>query len=190
MNRGCLLLALASSLPLPAAAVCWQPEVAASSVTFVAQQAGAPVEGRFGRFDGLLCLDEAAPGEDKVLFSVETGSVDMGMPEFDAAMRGPDFLDSSRWPVARFVSHGVQSRGAGHYVVAGSLTIRDKTRDIEVPFRTSSGNGRTTLSGETVIRRLDHDLGLGEWSDTRWIGADVTIKLEITLTPRPASSTP
>jgi polyisoprenoid-binding protein YceI len=181
------LIAAMTMNALPAAAQCWVPDTANSSVTFIAEQAGAPIEGRFQTFSGRLCIDEAAPTNNSVMLRIDTASVDMGLPEFDDAMRGSDFLDAARWPAATFRGTQLKALGGKKYAVSGQLTIRDKTHAITVPFELSTSGSHATLIGESVITRLDYDLGLGEWSDTRWVGAQVKVKLNVTLHLDPAA---
>ncbi len=175
----CLLLLLPGS---PVAAACWRADPAASDVQFIATQAGAPIEGTFRRFDGRVCLDAASPGQDIVAVTVETASVDMGIPEFDAEMRGPLFFDSARWPAARFESTGIRLLGPGRYAVTGRFTLRDRTRIIEAPFTLAEVPGGAVISGDIALQRLDYDIGLGEWRDTRWVGNEVLLRFRVALT--------
>lgn len=177
------LLCLLLLLPGTAAAACWRADPAASDVRFVATQAGAPIEGTFRRFAGRVCLDAAQPDPGIAQVTVETGSVDMGIPEFDAEMRGPLFFDSARWPVARFEGTAIRSLGAGRYAVTGRFTLRDRTRTIEAPFTLVQGEGTAVISGDIALQRLDYDIGLGEWLDTRWVGNEVLLRFRVGLTP-------
>lgn len=178
----CLFL-LALATPPAASAACWQPDPDASEVRFSATQAGAPIEGTFRRFHGRICIDTAHPGQSSIDVSVDTASVDMGLPEFDAAMRGEEFFDSARWPAARFVSSGVRALDGDRYAVSGTFTIRDRTRNMEVPFRLSLQDGATSIQGDLKLNRLDYDIGLGEWRDTRWVGDEVTLRFRVALIP-------
>lgn len=164
-----------------AAADCRSPEPAPSHVEFVATQAGAPFEGAFRQFDGRICLDPAHPEQGKIEVSVDTGSVDTGLPEFDDALRGPDFFDSGRWPQATFRSEKIEALGNDQFKVRGTFTLRDVTRGIEVPFFMKPGADGPVLEGEMTINRLDYDVGLGEWQDTRWVGDPVILKFSVKL---------
>lgn len=180
-----LLCSLALLAPDAAFAACWQPDPARSEVRFAATQAGAPIEGTFHRFSGHICLGAGQPQQELVQVSIDTGSVDMGLPEFDAAMRGAEFFDSMRWPAAHFVSTGVRTLGGDRYVVMGKFTIRDRTRDVEVPFVLASQDGVLAIQGEMTIQRLDYDVGLGQWRDTRWVGNEVKLRFRVALVPGP-----
>jgi polyisoprenoid-binding protein YceI len=166
-----------------AGAACWQPDPAASDVQFAATQAGAPIEGAFRKFTGHICIDEAQPERGLIDVSIDTASVDMGLPEFDEAMRGADFFDVARWPAARFVSTGIRPSGTGRYIVAGRFTIRDRTRDVEVPFKWKSVGGAARVEGEMTLKRLDYDIGLSQWRDTRWVGDEVLLRFSVALKP-------
>ncbi len=179
------LTLLLAAWAISAGADCFQPESASSTVVFVASQAGAPFEGAFKNFSGCVCLDPASPETGNINIIIDTAAVDTGIPEFDDALRGADFFDTVRWPTARFVSIGIQSMGNGKYSVRGQFTLRDITREIEVPFLlTQTTGGGSQISGETTIKRLDYDIGLGEWRDTRWVGEEVMLRFNVKLSAK------
>ena len=187
MMRLCISLILGNVListsPL-AAADCWTPVPAADSIVFNTTQAGAPFQGEFTKFAGRVCLNQPRAQNDYIRVSVQTASVDTGLPELDEALRGPDFFEVSRWPQASFVSTSIRALDAGHYEVTGKLTLRDVTHEIRVPFGfTPVAGGGARLQGTLDFKRLDYDIGLGQWKDTRWVGNEVDVKFSVTLVP-------
>jgi len=44
--------------------------------------------------------------------------------------------------------------------------------------------GKPLVSGSFTLDRLDYGIGTGEWSDTRWLGAEVKIDFSATLSRR------
>jgi len=182
-SRDALLFLLLPAYSVVAGAECWKPDPSPSKVVFVASQAGAPFEGSFRSFSGCICLDPANPETGNMEINIDTAAVDTGIPEFDDALRGADFFDTARWPTARFTSTAIKSTGEGKYSVRGQFTLRDITREIEVPFSmTPAQAGGMQISGQTVIKRLDYNIGLGEWRDTRWVGDEVTLRFTVALT--------
>ena len=187
MTRIAIVIAV-GSLALGAApfasAACWAPVPAANSIVFTTTQAGAPFQGQFKQFGGLVCLGQGPGQDDRMQVSVRTVSVDTDLPELDDALRGPDFFDVSRWPQASFVSTSIKVLSAGHYEVTGKLTLRNVTREITVPFSfTPAAGGSARLQGTLDFKRLDYDIGLGQWRDTRWVGDKVDVKFSVTLVP-------
>lgn len=65
----------------------------------------------------------------------------------------------------------------------GTLEIKGKRREVNVPFRLQSG-GPPAVSGSFTLKRLDYDIGTGEWTDTRWLGAEVNVEFSATLSRR------
>jgi len=172
--------------PIPAAGAaptgCWQTTNDPPPVTFTATQAGAPITGRFLHYEGRLCLpDGDGSGQAKV--DISTGSIDMGMSEFDKEMRGPLWFDSERWPRAEFRADRVEHLDGNRYRISGELTIRDITRPFSAEVELNPTSGSLDVAGDVELSRLAFDLGTGEWSDTRWVGDEVTVHVSTTLAP-------
>lgn len=162
---------------------CWVPDVDRSRLAFEIKQANAPLNGSFARYDACICLDVEDLSSASVRAEVETASVDTQLSKLDKALVGPDFFHSDRWPIATYQSDRIVRTGDGQFRAQGTLTIRDIPKPLSVPFRFRiPGEDQTaTASGETTIKRLDYDLGKGEWADTRWVGNKVHITFDATL---------
>ena len=181
LGYGVLLFVLTG---ITAVAACWKPAVEPDALVFVSTQAGAPLQGTFHKFDADICLDPEHPDQPgRIKVTVDTASVDTRLPELDDALKGPDFLDSTQWPRATFVSDSIEPQGENHYKVRGKFTLRDVTRTIKVPFdyKPSVNGAAPRLEGSTTIKRLDYHVGQGEWSDTRWVGDDVELRFSVKL---------
>lgn len=165
---------------------CWKPVNEPGAFTFISEQAGAPLEGTFHDFDAEICFDPEHPEKNShIEVTVNTASVDAMLPELDEALRGPDFFYSRKWPQATFISDHIESLGNNHYKVTGKFTLRNVTRTIEIPFdmEYSPNNDNPRLVGSTTIKRLDYNIGLGEWKDTRWVANEVVLKFSVKLKP-------
>jgi polyisoprenoid-binding protein YceI len=82
--------------------------------------------GRFNKSEGTLEFDRAAH-QGQVDITVDTASVDTGLPALDGQLRGEKFLDSARHPTARFVSERFVFNGDRLTEVAGALTLLGRT---------------------------------------------------------------
>jgi len=175
-----LLLAINASAQ---AATTWHSDPAHSRLTFSASQAGARFEGRFRTFDPQIAFDPADLAGSRFTVTVDTTTADTQDHERDDTLRGKDFFDVSRWPKATFETTGFTSLGGGRYEATGKLTIRDATKPVKLAFKfvPGSGGASATLAGQTTIKRLDFGVGQGEWTDTTWVGNDVDIRFELTL---------
>jgi polyisoprenoid-binding protein YceI len=162
---------------------CWEPAEEEPELRFAATHLSGPIPGRFTRLEGEICIDPEAAGGGRIELIVPTASVRTALPEMDEALRGAEFFDTERWPQARFAGSAIEPLGGERYRVSGELTIRDVTRRIEVPFtlEIAADGSSAQVSGETRINRLDYEVGLGEWRETRWLADEVRLEFSVRL---------
>lgn len=176
------LAVLLASAALPAVAgECYSVDPAGGSVYFELRQAGSLFRGAFRRFGGEVCVAERQVTRIDVW--LEPASVETGLPEIDAALNAKEFFDVANYPRIAFVSESVQTRGDRH-VARGTLDLKGKRRNADVPFRLGESGGKPVVSGSFTLDRLDYRIGTGEWSDTRWLGGEVKIDFSATLSRR------
>ena len=179
MRRAFLAVLLSAALPA-AAQECYSVGPAGGRVAFELKQAGSPFRGVFRRFGGELCI--AQRQVTRIDVWLEPASVDTALPEIDAALKEKDFFDVASHPRIVFTSEAVQPR-ADQQVARGRLEIKGNRRSVEVPFRLVERGGKPTVSGSFTLDRLVYGIGTGEWSDTRWLGAEVRIEFSVVLSP-------
>ncbi|WP_338885532.1 YceI family protein [Xenorhabdus sp. TH1] len=85
--------------------------------------------GGFRDFDGNFTFDPENPANDKVNVVIKTDSVDTKHAERDKHLRGPDFLNSNKYPEANFTSTNVKKEGE-HYLITGDLTLNGVTKPV------------------------------------------------------------
>lgn len=177
------LLALsAAALTFSGGAMAQQKLVAAQSdISFVTKQMGVPLDGHFKKFDAQINFDTTKPEAAKIAFTVDTGSATLGAPESDAEMPKAPWFNVPKFPQATFQSSGVKSLGGGKFQIAGKLTIKGNTKDVEVPVTLTQANGVTTAIGQFAIKRLAFKIGEGEWTDTSMVADDVQVKFKLAI---------
>ena len=178
MRTLALLLAIVSA---SAAAQCYSVGAAAGRVSFEVQQTGSPFRGAFRRFGGEVCLEQGRVARVDVW--LEPASVQTGLPEIDAALKEKEFFAVAAHPRVGFASKSVEVRGDSQ-LARGVLEVKGKRREVEVAFRLREAGGKPAIAGSFALDRLDYGIGTGEWSDTRWLGAEVKVEFDATLSPR------
>ncbi|RQO56959.1 polyisoprenoid-binding protein [Paucibacter sp. KBW04] len=163
------------------AAVAAAPQLlpAQSELTFAAKQMGVPVEGRFKRFEAKLAFDPKKPEAGSVAFSIDLGSATLGAAEFDAELAKPAWFDSKKLPQATFQSTAIKALGGGKFKIAGKLSIKGQTRDLNVPISLNQAAGTTTATGTFVLKRLEFKIGEGDWADTSMVANEVQVKFKL-----------
>lgn len=180
MTRALAVLLAIAALPC-AAQECFTVNAGGARVGFEIKQAGAPFRGTFRRMGGEVCLEQDRVARIKVW--LEPASVATDLPEIDAALKGKEFFDVGAHPRIGFASSSIEVQG-DRQSARGTLEIKGKRREVSVPFRLQGG-GRPAVSGSFTLKRLDYDIGTGEWTDTRWLGAEVTVEFSATLSRTP-----
>ena len=176
-----LLLPLTLTLLAPIAhARDWQVDAAKSSLTFKGVYQNGPFEGKFKKFDATISFDENDLSKDRFDVKVDVTSVDTQSSERDDTLRTPDFFDSTKYPQAHFVTQAFGKGEDGGLVANGSLTIRDKSKPVQLKVKFAGAGDSATLDVDTTLNRMD--FGLGASSDWADIGKDVQVHGHLVLT--------
>ena len=154
---------------------------AQSQITFVAKEMGVPIEGKFGKWTATIAFDPKKPEAGNVGFTINTASASFGSPETDVEVPKPEWFSVVKFPTATFASTAIKAKGAGHFDVAGKLTIKGTSRDVVVPISLAQAGAATTATGQFTIKRNDFKIGEGEWTDTSQLADEVLVKFKIAL---------
>jgi polyisoprenoid-binding protein YceI len=163
---------------------------AQSSIGFVTRQMGVPVDGVFRAFDAQVAFDPKQPAAATINFTIDLGSASIGTTETEAELRKAEWFHTAKFPQATFRSSAVKVVGAGRYEVIGTLAIKGRSQPVTVPVTMVQTDGSpgtfptitTVATGAFVLKRLDFQLGDGDWKDTSIVANEVQVKFKLTLT--------
>lgn len=127
------------------------------------------LNGRFNDFAGKFSYDEARPEASKIEVTIKTASIDSNHAERDKHLRSKDFLDTGKFPEARFVSTGYAENKDGTATLKGNLTLHGVTRPVTIDARHIGhgadpwGGYRRGFEGTTTLTLADFgiDYNLG-----------------------------
>lgn len=143
----------------------WNVDPMHSSVNFNIKHMGISfVQGRFDKFAGTVNskgdnLDNAAFD-----FAVDINSVNTGVEMRDKHLKSDDFFSAEKFPEMKFKSTSITKDKNNSYILKGSLTIKDVTKEISVPVTfggvTKNQQGKTVLGFQTKfkVNRLDYNI--------------------------------
>jgi polyisoprenoid-binding protein YceI len=97
--------------------------------------------GRFKRFDARLSFDPARPETSRVEVTIDPTSLDVESPPdgFLDQLRGPQWLDTVRFPSMTFRSKRVQRTGTQTLRIEGELTLRGVTQPVTLEATYNGG---------------------------------------------------
>src|SRR5918994_1518124 len=190
---GLLLAALPAmgSAPIAAAGVTgYTLDPTRSTVKFQFKQAGADNQGRFRKFTVLLSFGDANLAASKLEVTIDVNSLDTGDEERDTVLRDAELFNVAKFPQARFKATKITRISTGRYEAMGTLSIRDATRNVRVPFAFRTANEQGVLAGYMTgrfpINRLDFGVGQGEWKATDQVANRVDVTFALRFTPTSA----
>lgn len=152
---------------------------AKSSVGFGYKQMNVPLSGQFKKFSAQLSFDPARPEAASASLDIDMASVDTGSDEADEEVVGKEWFNVKGYPSARFVSTSVKPLGGERYQVEGKLSIKGKTLPVTAPVTYKADGANAQFDGAFTIKRLDYNIGEGEWKDTGTVANDIQIKFHI-----------
>lgn len=154
-----------------------------SSLIFVGKQMGAPVEGRFTRFDADIVFNPAKLAQSHARVIIDLNSIDLASEESESEIKGKKWFNVGAFPKAVFESTAIRALGGDRYEVNGRLSIKGLVRDIVVPLQVRTVAGVQTAEGRFEMHRSDFKVGEGVWADPDSVAEAVQVRFKMTLNP-------
>lgn len=177
---------MTTTIAAPGTLSTWTLDPAHTEVGFeVKHMMFAKVRGRFTDLEGTLRL--GSPDEESTASVViRAASIDTGQAQRDEHLRSPDFFDVERFPRLTFEGTGVR-RDEGRLLLAGTLTIRDVARPVELAVEESGrgidpwGKERIGFTATAALDRRDFGLTWNQALEAGGIlvGNEVRVVIEL-----------
>ncbi len=193
MKKALLILFAAFWILVPihagAAAPTWTFDAPHGEINFKIKHILTYVTGHFEKYHGVIKFDPDDPAGSSMDVVIEVDSVNTRVAKRDEHLLSPDFFDAEKYPVITFKSSEILHKGGHDYVAKGKLTMKDVTREIELPFTflgilDNPFNEKQLIVGlnaEFTVDRLDYHVGDGKYYKLRQLGKDVTVTLHFEL---------
>lgn len=139
-------------------------------------QLGSPVTGSFADWTAAIRFDETVEsgpaGSVEVVVSI--GSLTLGSVTSEAMKE--DFFNVDAFPTATFDAD--IERGPDGYTAIGTLTIKDQSMPLTLPFDLDIANGLAAMSGSASVDRRDFAVGNSQTDESSLgFGVDIAIAL-------------
>lgn len=194
LNKITTLLALTvfavSSLAMVKfAATSWTIDKAHSAINFNVTHFFTPVNGEFKDYEATVNFDPENLEESMIDVKIMVNSIDTENERRDGHLKTADFFNAEKWPHITFKSDNIEKTGDNEFVANGTLTIKDVSKDVALPFTLlgvmdnpmQEGKLVAGIKASTVVDRTDYTVGTGDWASDAVIGDDVTVELNLEL---------
>jgi cytochrome b561/polyisoprenoid-binding protein YceI len=165
---------------LPAVAQEWAIDKSLSKISFEAQAGGQAVAGEFKQFQAEIHFDPDEPDSAEISAAIDMNNVVTGQAQVDSALLGKDWFDTQTYPTAGFRARSVKPGSTdGNYVIEATVTIKDVSKDVTLPFKLAVNEGEATIKGETAISRSAFGIGPKGPVSGMVIGDVVKLRLDL-----------
>ncbi len=120
--------------------------------------------GRFNEFDGGFSYDASAPEKSSINVTIQTDSIDSNHAERDKHLKGDDFLNVKKFPLASFTSTGFKVIDEGNAIVTGDFELHGVSKSISFPVEKVGegkdpwGGYRAGFTGKTSLKLADYGI--------------------------------
>jgi polyisoprenoid-binding protein YceI len=173
-----------------AAAPEWKVDPVHSGIYFDIRHIYSTVKGHFNEVSGVVEFDPANLKESRFDFTVKVKSIDTNNSKRDGHLQSADFFDAGKFPDMTFKSAAVSHAGGNQYTVDGTLTVKDVSKNITLPFTFFGSRQHPLTPKQEVIGfearmdidRLEYHVGDGKYYRMGAVGKDVTVLISIEAT--------
>ncbi|MFH0730565.1 MAG: YceI family protein [Pseudomonadota bacterium] len=173
-----------------AAALEWKVDPAHSGIYFGISHIYSTVKGFFSEFSGVIEFDPANLKESRFDFTVNVNSINTNNGKRDGHLQSADFFDAGKFPKMTFKSTTISHTGGDQYSVEGTLTVKDVSKNIKLPFtffgfKQHPLNPKQQVAGfETRldIDRLEYHVGDGKFYQMGAVGKEVNVLVSVEAT--------
>lgn len=168
----------------------WNIDTAHSNINFTITHFFTPVNGSFEEYSSEINFDPSDLENSNIDVTIPVSSINTKNERRDNHLKSEDFFNASEWPNIQFESNEIEQTGDNQFVAHGKLTIRDVTREFELPFELlgvmdhpmQEGKKVAGITASAQLNRTDYGVGVGDWAATAVVGDEVNIQLNLELT--------
>ncbi len=163
-----------------------------SSISFRPKQMNEEFKGTFDTFAASISFDPDDLAHSKAVIDIQLGTAHTGAPDRDENLKGADWFNVAQFPDAKFETTSFRRAdqnvklkpGEGLYVAEGTLTIKNISLPVTLPFSLmistdATGKETATMAGSVTLDRSKFQVGTGQWVDTSIIANDVPVDVQV-----------
>jgi polyisoprenoid-binding protein YceI len=160
-----------------AAPVAYKVDTGKSSIKFEAVQNGAPISGKFTRFDGVINFAKDDLKNSSARINIDMNSVTADYEEVPRTLKEKDWFDVSRFTTANFESTSFSSKDGKNFLADGKLTIKGISIPAKLNFTLAELTAnKAVANGSATLSRTKYNIG---WADTSSVKDAVTVTFHI-----------
>jgi len=136
-----------------------QNSVSRSAITFKIKNLGIYTDGTIGGLQADIRFNPADLSSSTIKASVDVNTLNSGNDSRDEHIKSADFFDAAHYPAITLKSVSIRHKSGNNYSGQFDLTIKDKTKLIEIPFSCVDKGNTLAFNGTFKLNRGDYGIG-------------------------------
>lgn len=143
----------------------WKLDAAHSKIKFNTRYLViSDVDGEFKKIDGTFASSKPDWSDLSTTIIADVNSISTDNDMRDKHIKSDDFFNAEKYPSITFKSKSVKNLGGNKFVLTGDLTVRDVTKQVEIPVvyngtvKDPWGNTKAGFKATGKINRKDFNL--------------------------------
>lgn len=129
------------------------------AVKFEIKNLGFKTGGTIDKMEAQIKFDPANLAASKIEAVADVNSINTENNMRDKHLKGEDYFDVAKYPKITMSSVSFKKKGGTNYTGIFDITIKDKTKQIEVPFSFINSGSVAQFKGSFKINRRDFGVG-------------------------------
>jgi polyisoprenoid-binding protein YceI len=133
--------------------------VTKSEITYQIKNMGFNSTGNIGGLEAAILFDKEHLATSSIVASVDTKTINSDDDMRDTHLKKEDYLDVEHYPKISMKSVSFKQKGGSNYTGEFDVSIKGKTKRIELPFTYIVNGSTAVFKGSFKINRLDFAIG-------------------------------
>jgi len=149
--------------------------VTKAAVAYEIKNMGINTSGKFKTLDATIAFDQNNLAASSIEAAVDVNSIDSDNAMRDNHLKAEDYFDAAKYPKITMKSTSFKKKAGNNYVGIFNVTIKGKTKAVEVPFTYTESANVALFKGSFKINRKDFGVG----GNSMVLADDATIELVV-----------
>lgn len=150
--------------------------VTQSSIAFQIKNLGFMTHGTFGGLQADIRFDPAKPDASSIDATIDVNTVNTGSDMRDNHLKEDGFFDVAKYPKITLKSVSLKHKSGNNYDGQFNLTIKDKTKVVDMPFTYTEAGNAAEFKGVLKIKRTDFGVGGSSMVMSNDVEVDIDVK--------------
>lgn len=137
----------------------FKQNVTKSSVTYDIKNMGINTSGVFGGLQADIKFDDQHLATSSIDASIDVTALNSDNTMRDNHLKSEDYFDVAKYPRITMKSVSFKHKSGNNYAGVFNVTIKDKTKQLEVPFTYVESASSAAFKGSFKLNRRDFGVG-------------------------------